>query len=197
MKLRHIVAFAIWVVLTTPVAAQNLAAGRDAYEAGAYATALKNLQPLAEQGDALAQAALGVMYKTGRGVPQDYAEAVRWYQLAADQGHAEAQYSLGLIYEDGRGVPQDFAESMRWYRLAAEQGHAYAPSMLGFMYGAGRGVPQNFIMAHMWYNLAAAGGFSPAIMDRDAYAREMTTADISEAQRRAGVCLKSGYSDCE
>ena len=37
----------------------------------------------AEQGDASAQNRLGIMYKTGRGVPQDDAEAARWYRLAA------------------------------------------------------------------------------------------------------------------
>ena len=36
------------------------------------------LRARAEQGDADAQHNLGVMYATGRGVPQDDAEAVRW-----------------------------------------------------------------------------------------------------------------------
>ena len=47
-----------------------------------------------DQGDAEAQAALGVMCADGRGVPEDAREAVRWYRLAADQGHATAQVNL-------------------------------------------------------------------------------------------------------
>ena len=39
----------------------------------------------AEQGDATAQTALGVMYKDGRGVPQDYVQAHMWYNLAASR----------------------------------------------------------------------------------------------------------------
>ena len=84
------------------------------------------LRARAEQGDAVAQGLLGVMYATGRGVPQDDAEAVRWYRLAAEQGQALAQYNLGVMYANGRGIPQDDVEAVRWWRLAAEQGHAGA-----------------------------------------------------------------------
>ncbi len=54
-----------------------------AYERGDYATALRLLRPLAEQGDAGAQHTFGFMYANGQGVRQDYAEAVKWYRLAA------------------------------------------------------------------------------------------------------------------
>jgi TPR repeat protein len=37
----------------------------------------------AEQGDTLAQDALGDLYLNGQGVPRDYAEAYFWYDLAA------------------------------------------------------------------------------------------------------------------
>ena len=60
----------------------------------------------AEQGDAVAQYKLGVMYYDGSGVLQDYAEAVKWYREAAEQGHAIAQNSLGQMYDLGQGVPQ-------------------------------------------------------------------------------------------
>ncbi len=76
----------------------------------------------AEQGDAEAQHNLGVMYSTGRGVPQDDSEAVRWYRLAAEQGLAEAQYTLGVAYSEGRGVPQDHVQAYMWLNLAAAQG---------------------------------------------------------------------------
>src|ERR1019366_1438617 len=71
-----------------------------------YATELKLLRPLAEQGNALAQTRLGYRYSEGKGVPKDDAEAVRWYRKAADQGNASAQYYLGRMYDTGRGVPK-------------------------------------------------------------------------------------------
>ncbi len=61
-------------------------AGCDAYERGDYDTAFKEFQPLAEQGEMVAQWSLGVMYERGRGVPKDSVQAYRWYTLAAGQG---------------------------------------------------------------------------------------------------------------
>ena len=49
-------------------------AGQDAFKRGDYATALKELRPLAEAGLAMAQNSLGLMYMVGLGVPEDYAE---------------------------------------------------------------------------------------------------------------------------
>ena len=77
----------------------------------------------AEQGDAGGQYTLGLVYGTGRGVPQDDAEAVRWYRLAAEQGGANVQYNLGSMYADGRGVPQDYVSAHRWLNLAAATGN--------------------------------------------------------------------------
>ena len=77
---------------------------------------------------------LGLMYKNGQGVPQDYQEAVKWYRLSAEQGVREAQYNLGVMYYQGQGVPQDYKEAVRLYRLSAEQGQAEAQFNLGLMY---------------------------------------------------------------
>jgi TPR repeat protein len=45
---------------------------------GDYATALRLLEPLAEQGNAHAQTKLGAMYDSAIGVPKDYAQAMKW-----------------------------------------------------------------------------------------------------------------------
>ncbi|MCH8039374.1 MAG: sel1 repeat family protein, partial [Nitrospinae bacterium] len=70
--------FGLALMLATPVLA-GFQEGVDAYERGDYATALKEFRPLADQGDALAQFNLGIMYYKGQGVPQDYQEAAKWY----------------------------------------------------------------------------------------------------------------------
>jgi hypothetical protein len=67
---------------------------RDAYNRGDYSTALKECQPLAEQGDANAQYNLGKLYYHGWGVAQDYAQARDWWRKAAAQGHLDAQNKL-------------------------------------------------------------------------------------------------------
>ena len=70
-------------------------AGKEAYRRGDFETAVKELRPLGEKGDALAQFNLEAMNERGQGVPQDYFQAVRWYRRAAEQGHASAQFNLG------------------------------------------------------------------------------------------------------
>ena len=177
--------------------AQDYDAGLKAAQAGDFQTALKEWKPLADQGHAGAQVFLGWMYANGEGVPEDDAEAAGWYRLAADQGHAYAQYNLGVMYGNGEGVVEDDAEAARWYRLAADQGHAGAQVFLGWMYADGEGVLQDNVTAHMWFNIAGANGAEFGRDNREKIERKMTPADISEAQKRARICMASNYTDCE
>ncbi|MDA2911492.1 sel1 repeat family protein [Nitrospiraceae bacterium AH_259_D15_M11_P09] len=114
------------VVLVAAPAWADFEAGWEAAERGDYATALKELRPLAEQGVAKAQTALGLLYHIGRGVPQDSIEAVRWFRMAAEQGNAPGQTGLGGMYFYGRGVPQDDVLAQMWVNLAAAQGNELA-----------------------------------------------------------------------
>ena len=116
----------------------------------------------AEQGDAIAQYNLGLMYYKGQGVLQDYKEAVKWYLKAAEQGHASAQFNLGLLYYRGQGVLQDYKKASKWYRKAVEQGNAPAQVNLGRMYASGRGVIQDYKEAVKWYRKAAEQGHAYA-----------------------------------
>jgi uncharacterized protein len=125
MKLKRTIAAILLIVnLGVPitVAAGPLEDARAAYGNSDYATALRLLSPLAEQGPAKAQTILGVMYANGQGVPQNSSEAMKWYRLAADQGDAAAQTALGVIYANGLGVPQDRPKAVEWTRTAADQG---------------------------------------------------------------------------
>jgi uncharacterized protein len=89
-------------------------------------------------------------------------------------------------------VPQDFTEAAHWYKLAAEQGDAQAQYNLGLAYARGEGVTQDIVKAHMWFNLAAAR-FPPtdarnraaAVKNRDTVASEMSSEQLSDAQKRA------------
>ncbi len=112
------------LMLTGGAVAGPFEEGVAAYQRGDFAAALRLMRPLAEQGDAAAQFALGLMYATGQGVPQDYAEAAKWYRLAAEQGDAAAQFNLGVAYATGRGVPQDYVQAYMWFDLAASSSEA-------------------------------------------------------------------------
>ncbi len=114
------------MMLALPVAAQDYKKGVEAYGRGDYATALREWRPLAEQGDAGAQATLGAMYEKGLGVAQDNAEAMKWYRKAAEQGYALAQNNLGAMYHNGLGVSQDYVNALMWFNLAVAQGNGIA-----------------------------------------------------------------------
>lgn len=161
------------VAMAGAAVAGPLEDGVAAEASGDYATALRLLGPLAEGGNAVAQDALGMMYREGEGVPQNYAEAAKWYRLAAEHSFvvgddpwnrliAGAQISLGEMYARGQGLPQNFAEAIKWWSKAADQGDAYAQDDLGVMYASGQGVPQDYAEAARWFRKAANQGNADA-----------------------------------
>jgi uncharacterized protein len=62
-----------------------------------------------------------MLYKHGRGVPQNYVAAVTWYRQAAEQGEPRGQAFLGGMYAEGHGVPQDVMQAHVWLNLAASR----------------------------------------------------------------------------
>jgi hypothetical protein len=171
----------------------DIEAGNTAYQKGRYATALRLLRPLAEQGDVRAQSTVALIYYHGRGVRQDDVEAAKWFRLAADQGDANSQFNLGVMYAEGQGVPQDDKEAVEWYRRAAAQNNAQAQYNLGLWYATkGEAGSQDYVSAHMWFNLAAARfpvsdtrNRGLAVKNRDVVAGKMSREDLAEAQKLA------------
>jgi putative methionine-R-sulfoxide reductase with GAF domain len=83
---------------------------------------LAQLRQLAEQGDPLAQNALGLRYAQGDGVKLNEEEAARWFTKAAEQGDVAAQSKLGSLYWVGRGVPASLHDAYFWTVLARAGG---------------------------------------------------------------------------
>jgi hypothetical protein len=94
-----------------------------------FATALRIIRPLADQGNAKAEGFLGIMHYEGYGVPQDYAEAMKWYRRAADHGNAGAEFFIGMMYRDGKGVPKDYIQAYLWLNLASSSSEPQGPHM--------------------------------------------------------------------
>jgi len=172
------------VCLTVPAWA-DFKAGMDAHHRSDYATALREWQPLAEQGHAGSQYQLGLLYANGQGVTKDDAKARQWYEKAAVQGHAEAQVNLGILLMYARGGQQDYKMAVYYLRLSANQGNDLAQRRLGQMYERGDGVPQDYVKAYMWYSLGAANGMEAGARLRDALAKRMDPDQIAEAQKLA------------
>ena len=137
----------------------------------------------AEQGILSSQYMLGVMYDKGKGVAQDHKEAVKWYRDAAERGYSAAQYNLGYSYYNGNGVVEDHGEALTWYRRAAEQGHTDAQYNLGRMYITSSAVLKDLIEAYAWFDVAATQGHQLAKKSRSLLAKDMTAAQLIEAER--------------
>ena len=105
-------------------ATANYTKGIKHYKPDDVAAAVRELKPLAEQGNPEAQFNLSSLYYQGLGVPQDYREAVLWMRKAADQGHLFAQTTLGSLYAEGLHtvIEKDHSQALMWFILAAGQG---------------------------------------------------------------------------
>src|SRR3954464_237089 len=150
-----------------------------------YPRALALLAPLAEQGDAVAQLKLAIIFSRGKVGSPDHVAALGWFIKAAEQGQVEAQFELGRIYRDGLGTRADGDAAVYWLQRSAEKdtphalnalgelylGHQNVPQdfavaregnsaamyNLGVLYALGQGVAQDEIEALKWFALAAAG----------------------------------------
>jgi hypothetical protein len=71
----------------------------------------------AMQGDTSAEGSLGIMYWTGKGVPQDYVEAYKWLNLALVQSGQFDQYETDVRNRIAQQMtPEQIAEAQRLSR---------------------------------------------------------------------------------
>ena len=143
LKWALVVLVAATFTLGVRSAAADWETGQAAFERGDIATAIEAWMPLAEAGDARAQAAIGSLYIHGHGVAVDYGEALRWTRRAAEQGDVTGQFNMGTIFAGGLGVERDYAASAEWFGRAAEQDDAASRFNLGVLYARGLGVPRD------------------------------------------------------
>jgi len=143
----------------------GLAEGIAAYRQGNFDTALKELTPEAESGNAEAQIYLGRMYELGKGAAMDAAAAFKWYLTAANQGNLTAEEILGMSYLTGMGVDKDVPAALKWLQASASGGRASAQYQLASMFGRGEGVPKNSVIALKWLRMSADQHYVPALVD--------------------------------
>ncbi|MFO1061527.1 MAG: tetratricopeptide repeat protein [Dongiaceae bacterium] len=171
-------------VLAMPARA-DMDRGMAAYERGDFQTAYRELRGPAAQGNPQAQAKLGYMYMTGKGVKLDYGAAMRWLSQAADVNEPSAQTNIGVLYYEGDGVDRDYKVAAGWFQKAADQGDADAQARLGTLYTYGFGLPKDYSKAYFWFALAAKGGNREAVQARDSVASVMRPSDVAAAKKLA------------
>jgi len=158
MRYKYLAA-SVWMAsLATPVSAQSVKAGIEAWQKSDYSAAVAIWRPLAEKGDADAQFNLGQAYRLGRGVPINLAAAQSWFERAADKGHVDAQTTLGLLlFQNG-----NHTGGLRWLKVASDEGEPRAMLVYGTALFNGDGVPQDPILGYAFVSRAAAQGLQAA-----------------------------------
>lgn len=187
-----------WIVaglflLVAPVWAQNDGDDSGPIDRSDGVTSLSEWRQMAEQGHAIAQYNLGVLYEYGRGVGQSDVEAAKWYRRASSQGIPAAQYRLGVMFDNGWGLPRDDGEAVNWYSEAAEQGHSLAQHDLAFMYAAGTGVGQDYVRAYMWLSIAVASGNSLMAKHLNHISGKLSATRIEEAESMAREWMENHH----
>jgi TPR repeat protein len=156
-----------------------------------YADAERRLRVAATQGDAEAQLWLGLGYDRSYFGRTDYPEALTWLRQSAAQGLPDAQYAFAQMYEDGHGVAKSDEDAAYWYRRAADHfsdvsGVFQAEVQLAYMYRDGR-LRRNDVEAYMWFAIVGAAVDPPTDEDVKEVAKEMTPAQIAEAQAKVTI----------
>lgn len=159
-----------------------------------YEVALNNFRPLAIEGNAQAQLALGFMLLNGLGEKADPSTAIKWYEKASAQGEPDALVALGSIYRDGIFVEKDAKTAIKLLTSAAQQKHMNAMLLLGLMYQEADGVSLDYVKAAMWYEISMRFGgdasFATLIAD------EMDVDELKLSKQLATQCIESNFEKC-
>lgn len=150
---------------------------------GDYATAYREFSIAAEEGLALAQYNLGILFFTGQGVERDADAAYRWTAAAAAQGHIAAQFNLATLLITGEGTAKDVESAVEWYSQAAKAGHPEAASELASLYSEGSDVDRDRITAHAWAEYAVLNKAEGGAALLKSIERKLDAAELSAARR--------------
>ena len=191
--------------VVTPTWAQrspDLIAGEQAYRQGDVRAAIAKLRPLADAGNAVAQALLGEILD--RAERDD--EAITYFRKSAEQGNADGAYGLASMLSVGEGGTKDPVAARSWFEKAAVAGHEGAVKGLASAYiGGGLDLTTEARQspdALRWIKLAVDLNFVPAL-DRMAKANrlgefglpvDVKAAELLEAKSRTlrGVAPAKG-----
>lgn len=88
------------------------------------------MKKAADQGLAMAQQTLGMMYESGLGTKKDNKLAMEYYAKAATQNWPRAYHDVGMMYFNGLGVQQDFDTALEYNKKGAELGDKHSKDFL-------------------------------------------------------------------
>ena len=120
MKWHKYILFPLLFLFTCKAVADDLNNGFLKLSENKPEEAIQLWTPLAEAGDKVAQASLGLLFQTGQGTKVDFIRALELFRASAKQGYPFAFTALGNSYHEGLGVKEDRRTALIWFLLGAE-----------------------------------------------------------------------------
>ncbi len=164
----------------SPNAERDLADGDEAWKCGDRDEALKILLPLANNGNAVAQYEVAMLYDHGS--QQDDEKALALFHKSSNQRNPNAEYMLFMRYVSGSGIKHDPAEGLRLLRDSAEQDHDASQFFLCDLYRNG---PQA-VNAQYW------GKLEVDIPEAMKWCQRSAEHGVHEAQEELGKMYMEG-----
>lgn len=98
------------------------------------------VKPCADQGNIDAICNMGILYKDGIGVKQNFNKAFEYFETSALADHDKALYALGYFYMKGLGsIDQDYEKAVSFYEESIDP---MATHWLGYLKYFGYGTPK-------------------------------------------------------
>ncbi|WP_372717983.1 tetratricopeptide repeat protein [Immundisolibacter sp.] len=153
------------VVGSLTASAGDLEDGIAAFEKRDFNTAVRLIEPLAEQGIVEAEYFMGTFFMYGHGTAMDPPQAKLWFQRAfghwetqAKSGNPAAMVEVAMMLTTGLGITRDDKAAVQWLRKASDLGYAEAWAELGELYVEGAGVPKDVAEGERLLKKASAAG---------------------------------------
>lgn len=171
------------LLMTTFASAQNIAELKDKAEAGDVESitelgigyilgegvsqdtykGMSLLKKSAALGESWAQYTLGIIYRDGKLVEQDYQKAFGYFQTAS-VSEEKALIALGELYEWGKGVDKDKTKALETYAQARERGYKMGCVKMADLYRIGFNGERDLEKAFGLISEAAADSMPEAVI---------------------------------
>jgi TPR repeat protein len=194
MLFRLLMVMTLLMALAAPAAA-DFEAGKKAYDAKDWKTAIINLRPDAEAGDDRALVILGNMYADGLGVNKDLTEAFRLYHRAAEKNNPAGMLATATFYQQGYGVEPNTKLSIDWFERSAKLGHQtgaffYAVALYQGSKGKSFDIKPDLPSAYKWFRIAAKSNNNDEVrkasnLFADKLAEQLKGDEVTTADREA------------
>ncbi|WP_041768769.1 tetratricopeptide repeat protein [Pseudovibrio sp. FO-BEG1] len=143
-----------------------------AFQRGWYLTALALATRQAEAGITSSKTLLGVLYESGRGIPQDLPLAASWYELASNDGDPQAALRLGLLYLAGAGTKADKDKAAQQLEKAAAANIPEALYNLALLHQEGKVRPNDPKQIKSLLERASETGDADAMLELGIYLKD-------------------------